>query len=134
MTQRDPQPAAVSQRIDKWLWYTRVVKSRTLAASLVAAGKVRINRERIEKPGTQVKPDDVVTLAVHDTVRILKVCAAGVRRGPATEAQTLYEDLTPKPEPKDSTADAKDVSGRDRGSGRPTKRDRRAIDRLQGEN
>lgn len=84
-------------RIDKWLWHARVMKSRTLAAKLVADGHVRLNGTRTLDPAKPVKPDDVLTVALERTVRVLKVVALGMRRGPASEAQGLYEDLSPAP-------------------------------------
>ena len=82
-------------RLDKWLWYTRVVKSRTLAGTLIAGGKVRVNRERVSKSSQTVRQGDVITATVAKKVRVLKVVELGRRRGPASEAQGLYEDLTP---------------------------------------
>ena len=87
---------AEAQRLDKWLWFARVVKSRTLAAALVIDRKVRVNRERASKPSQMLRVGDVVTVAVHARVRVLKVLAAGARRGPPAEACLLYEDLTPE--------------------------------------
>lgn len=117
-----------SQRIDKWMWFARVVKSRTLAAELVAEGKVRLNRVRVEKASQTVRAGDVLTIALGSRVRILEVRAAGTRRGPATEAQSLFADLTPPPPPREEQPTP---VGRDAGSGRPTKRDRRLTDKLQ---
>jgi ribosome-associated heat shock protein Hsp15 len=86
------RPAAEgSQRLDKWLWFARVVKSRTLAAELVAHGKVRVNRVRAAKASQLLRPGDVLTLAHGGRVRILRVVAPGERRGPAVEARRLYE-------------------------------------------
>ncbi len=119
------------QRIDKWLWYARVIKSRTSAAELVIDGKVRVNRVRAEKPSQLVKPGDILTIALGARIRILEVRAAGVRRGPAVEAQALYQDLTPPAPPRDPTTIDNAPGGRDAGSGRPTKRDRRLTDKLQ---
>jgi ribosome-associated heat shock protein Hsp15 len=84
------------QRLDKWLWFVRLVKSRTSAAALVADGKVRVNRERASKPSQTLRVGDVVTVAVHARVRVLRVLAIGARRGPPAEARRLYEDLTPE--------------------------------------
>lgn len=122
---------AAEQRLDKWLWYTRVVKSRTLAAGLVTAGKVRVNRERVDKPSRWLKPGDVVTVSVGPNVRVLRMLAPGSRRGPAPEARALYEDLTPPKVPVAATA-MPSGGVRERGEGRPTKRDRREINRLRG--
>jgi ribosome-associated heat shock protein Hsp15 len=84
-----------TQRLDRWLWFARVVKSRTLAAEAVALGKVRVNRVRAAKASHALRPGDVLTLALGGRVRVLKVLAPGVRRGPAAEARTLYELLSP---------------------------------------
>jgi ribosome-associated heat shock protein Hsp15 len=81
------------QRLDKWLWHARVVKARSSAAALVEAGHVRINGVREKAPGHAVKAGDVVTIALDNSVRILKVVAFAERRGDATAARVLYEDL-----------------------------------------
>jgi len=118
-------------RLDKWLWFARVVKSRTLAAGLVEDGKVRLNRERITKPSQGVRVGDVLTVSVGPRVRVLEVRALGTRRGPASEAQSLYADRSPPP----AATGAPPASGeRPSGAGRPTKRDRRHIDRLTESN
>ncbi len=119
-------------RLDKWLWYARVVKSRTLAATLVEEGKVRLNRERTTKPSQTVRIGDVLTISVGPRVRILEVAAIGTRRGPASEAQTLYIDRAPPPSPgaTPSLAPPPTHGERSSGAGRPTKRDRRLIARL----
>jgi ribosome-associated heat shock protein Hsp15 len=84
-------------RVDKWLWHARVVKSRSLAAKLVEEGHVRINGVRADAPAKPVRSGDVLTIALERTVRVLEVVALGVRRGPATEAATLYDDRSPEP-------------------------------------
>lgn len=83
------------QRIDKWLWFARLAKSRTLAQELVAGGKVRINREKQLAPSRLVRPGDVLTITLPGGPRVLKVLSGGERRGPAPEARLLYEDLAP---------------------------------------
>ena len=122
-----------AQRLDKWLWYARVTKTRTLAATLVQNGKVRVNRERTLKPRQPVKADDVVTIAVHGRVRVLRVLAPGVRRGPAKEAVELYEEISVDASDGQSGTGGNNNDGRSVGGVRPTKRDRRAIDRLRGD-
>ncbi|MCX5494638.1 RNA-binding S4 domain-containing protein [Kaistia dalseonensis] len=107
------------QRIDKWLWYARLCRTRTIAQKLVQSGGVRINREKIDAPSRPVKPGDVLTVALERQVRVVKILDPGTRRGPAPEAQRLYEDLTPPKPPVDTPQS---------GGPRPTKRDRRAID------
>ena len=118
------------QRIDKWLWHARVVRTRSAAASLVGAGLVRINGERIDAASRPVRPGDVVTVALDRQVRLLKVTGFAERRGSATDARALCEDLSP---PRPAEAEPPTVGLRERGEGRPTKRDRRAIDRLVGD-
>lgn len=81
------------QRLDKWLWFARVVKSRTLAARLVSDGHVRVNAVRTNDPAKGLRSGDVVTVALEHQVRVLKVLAPGTRRGPFPEAQTLFEEL-----------------------------------------
>lgn len=131
MTEKS-EPAGLSDqlRLDKWLWYARVVKSRTLAATLVEEGKVRLNRERTIKPSQTVRVGDVLTVAVGPRIRILEVAAIGSRRGPATEAQALYIDRAPPPPPRSAELSQPVHGERESGSGRPTKRDRRLIARL----
>jgi ribosome-associated heat shock protein Hsp15 len=120
--------AAGSQRIDKWLFFARVVKSRSLAAKLVQSGGVRINSVKIDQPSATVKPGDGVTVTLERRVLVYRVVSGGVRRGPAEEARTLYEDLTPPPAPREERVAAAE---REPGTGRPTKRDRRLTDRLR---
>lgn len=96
---RDAAPAASAVRLDRWLCFARVFKTRTLAADRIAAGGVRLNGQPCRKPGQTVRPGDVVTAATPGKVRVLRVVASGERRGPATEAQALFEDLTDPPDP-----------------------------------
>jgi ribosome-associated heat shock protein Hsp15 len=130
--QGDGRPTSSSQRVDRWLWFVRVVKSRTLAAGLVSDGRVRLNREKIARPSQPVRVGDVLTITIGPRLRILKVVGLGERRGPPSEAQTLYEDLSPPTKQPHSAAPA--AGERDAGLGRPTKRDRRLLDKLKGEN
>lgn len=119
-------------RVDKWLWHARFYKSRSLATQMVSAGRLRVNRRNIARPHYQVKPGDVLTFAKGPHIRVIEVLAIGKRRGPAAEARILYKDLSP-PEPRkkiEAGADAPPAR-RDPGSGRPTKRERRATDRLR---
>ena len=121
-------------RIDKWLWHARFFKSRTLAAKSVASGRVRVNRTVVRKANHAVQAGDILTFPLGPHIRVIRIAALGLRRGPAREAQALYADLDP-PRPRDpSSPDTLAAAARDPGSGRPTKRDRRQIDRLkQGE-
>lgn len=128
MTQPEPTQ---SIRIDKWLWYARIMKSRTLAQKLAVSGHVRLNKEKVAAAKQAVKPGDTLTITLPRRLLILKVLKLGTRRGPAVEAQTLYEDLSPPPPPKE---EAVPVAQRDAGAGRPTKKERRQIARIRGFN
>ncbi len=121
-----------SLRIDKWLWYARFFKSRTLAGKLCASGKLRQNNGLIGKAHATLCVGDVLTFPKEKEIRVIRVVALGTRRGPASEAVTLYEDLDP-PRPRSRTDEKKPAAAgaRDSGAGRPTKADRRALDRLQ---
>jgi len=92
---------------------------------MVAEGQLRVNAARVSKAATQVGAGDVLTFALGMRVCVIRIVALGVRRGPAPEAQSLYDDLTPPPDP-----DAPEAA---RVGPRPTKRDRRAFDALRGE-
>lgn len=111
-------------RIDKWLWQARFVKTRSLSAKLISAGHMRVNGDKVLKPAHNVSAGDVLTFPQGLLIRVVRVLAIGTRRGPASEAQTLYDDLTPP----DTTPEPQQRVG-----GRPTKRDRRALDALRGD-
>lgn len=83
------------QRLDKWLFFARAVKSRTLAQKLIEAGAVRLNSTRETRSDCQVNAGDVLTMTVHSRLLVWKVLGPGERRGPPAEAQALYEDLSP---------------------------------------
>lgn len=124
---------AASQRVDQWLWFSRIVKSRTGAQALIERGKVRLNRQRLEKPSIAIKPGDVLTMSIGHRVRVFEIAAIGARRGPACEAQMLYKDLS---EPVPAKVEGRPIypSGnavRMPGAGRPTKRERRQLDRIK---
>jgi ribosome-associated heat shock protein Hsp15 len=110
-------------RIDKWLWHARFFKTRSLAAKIVSGGKLRVNGQPISKPAYMVTALDVLTFPQANDVRVIKVLAIGERRGPAPEAQLLYDDLDP-PKPREAIAEQ---VPRFEGKGRPTKKDRRAL-------
>lgn len=121
-------PADPSLRIDKWLWHARFFKTRTLAAKVVAAGRVRLNGVHVKKPSVAVRAGDTLTFPQARDIRVARVLALGERRGPAPEAATLYEDLTPA---KPVEPEASGRSGRHPGTeatGRPTKKTRRTLD------
>lgn len=121
---------AAALRIDKWLWFARFFKSRSAAARLCGAGRVRVNSQVIRKPHHPLKVGDVLTFPQARAIRVVKVAALGERRGPAPEARTLYEDLAPPEAPPD-TERPPPVAAREAGAGRPTKAERRALERLK---
>ena len=82
------------QRIDRWLWHARVVRTRDAAASLAGSGYVRVNGTRVDAPGRMVRSGDVITVALDHRVRVLKIVGFRDRRGPAGTGETLYEELT----------------------------------------
>lgn len=128
-----PTAARDRQRIDKWLFFSRAVKSRSLAAKLVVAGRVRINRDKAAQASDLVKPGDVLTITLERRIFIWKVLGAGARRGPAEEARTLYEDMSPPPAQKGEAIPDAMPALREAGSGRPTKKERRQTDHLLGD-
>lgn len=119
-------------RLDKWLWFARFFKSRSLAARQCTEGRVRINGERVTKAHALVRSGDVLTFPAGARIRVVRILQLGVRRGPAPEARLLYDDLEPPPErgARPSVTEPAPVAARAPGAGRPTKAERRAIDRL----
>ena len=89
----EPDLASEGLRLDRWLWQARFFKTRALAATLAGRRKIRVNNTVISKAHYRVRPGDVLTFPQGKTVRIVRVIELGVRRGPASEALTLYEDL-----------------------------------------
>ena len=116
-------PAEASLRLDKWLWQARFFKTRSLAAKVVQSGAVRVNGSRVSKPAHALRPGDTLTFAQARRIRVVTVLLLGTRRGPATEAQTLYDDLSPPPEPGQVAAPRKGPP--------PSKKERRELDRIR---
>ena len=121
MADAEPRP---TQRLDKWLWFARLLKTRAAATALVSGGRLRLNGDPCAKPARAVGPGDTLTFPQGSRVRVVRIAAIGNRRGPAPEAQALYEDLSP-PSP------TRDDAQRPEPGGRPTGRDRREMDRLR---
>lgn len=122
--------ASGRQRLDKWLFFARVVKSRSLAARLAVSGRVRVNRDKASQASDPVRAGDVLTITLDRRILVWKVLDTGTRRGPAPEARTLYEDMSPAP----SEAEIPDAQAplREIGSGRPARKERRITDRPPG--
>lgn len=119
-----------NQRVDIWLWHARFFKTRSLSTKICRSGKVRLNGQKFTKAKTPVVVGDVLTFPQAKIIRIAKILGFNVRRGPAPEAQLLYLDMTPPPEEIQKIEKSK-VARRDKGSGRPTKTERRATDKLK---
>jgi ribosome-associated heat shock protein Hsp15 len=117
-------------RVDKWLWYARQIKSRSLAQKFVSDGCVRINREKIRTASKKVSAGDVLTLNLSHGIRVLKVVACGTRRGPFEEAKALYEDISPVVTPNDSPDPS--TYGAPIPQGRPDSRERLLARQLSG--
>ncbi len=111
-------PSAGTIRLDKWLWYARFFKTRTLASKIVSGGHVRVNGDKAQKTAHSVGPGDTLTFPIGAHIRVVRIIAVGQRRGPAPEAQTLYEDLTPE---RDDVPPAPRFEGK----GRPNRKELR---------
>ena len=114
-------PSRETIRIDKWLWFARFFKTRGLATKTVTGGHVRVNGNHATKASHGVAVGDTLTFPQARQIRVVRIVDLGARRGPAPEAQALYEDLTPTPEPDLSQPQS-------RKGARPTKKDRRKLD------
>jgi len=114
-------------RIDKWLWAARFFKSRTLAAAACNGGKVDVNDQAV-KPSRVVRAGDLLKITLPRAKHVVRVATLTDRRGPGAAAARLYEDLTPPPPPRE--ARIAPTAYRPPGAGRPTKRERRLMDRL----
>jgi ribosome-associated heat shock protein Hsp15 len=128
MTEKQPQPGT-RQRIDKWLFFARMAKSRSIAQALINSNNVRVNGDLVSQSSFQVKPGDQVNLKLERRDLVLVVKTGGDRRGPFEEARLLYDDLTPPREEVEKLT-LFEQAQRLRGSGRPTKKQRRETDRL----
>ena len=121
------------ERLDRFLFFSRALKSRTLAQKLIETGAIRVNSERSTRSDHKVGAGDVLTMSLHGRIVVWRIVDCGTRRGPASEAQGLYEDLSPPalPRAEQSPYDAA-IAPRDDGAGRPTKKQRRETDKLRG--
>ena len=116
-------------RLDTWLWYARFYKSRSLSSKAILSGKVRVNSNKISKPASKVKINDVLTINHVTTVRIIQIQSLGARRGPASEAQKLYKDLSGDATGSANNKNLSQKSKKDTNK-RPTKKDRRLLDKI----
>ena len=120
-------------RLDKWLWYARFFKTRGIATKAISDGRFRLDGMVMNKPHRQALCGQVLTFIQGNRIRVIKIEALGSRRGPASEASALYHDLTPAPDLSSKTIKAMqpEFEARSKGSGRPTKLQRRATDWLK---
>ena len=132
-TPTDTNAPLTQQRIDKWLWCARFYKTRSLAAKVVNNGTVKVTRgeeiKRVSKASFTIQNEDILTFTKDNRVRIIHVLSTATRRGPAPEAQQLYEDMSPPPPEK--TKKPVDPFAREPGAGRPTKKDRRRLEAVR---
>ena len=121
-------------RLDKWLWYARLFKTRSAATKAIQGGRFRLDGTIMAKPHRQAMCGQVLTFVQGSQVRVVRILALGSRRGPAPEAALLYEDLAPPVAPKvdNDRPILPFFEDREKGEGRPTKRSRRQTDRLKG--
>lgn len=121
------------ERLDRFLFFARAVKSRTLAQKIIETGAIRVNSERTERTDHKVGAGDVLTMSLHGKILVWRILDPGTRRGPASEAQGLYEDISPPavPSAERSPYEAA-IAERPAGAGRPTKKERRDTDALKG--
>lgn len=115
-------------RADKWLWHARFFKTRGLATKLISAGHLRVNAVKVAKPSYAIGAGDVLTFAQARQVRVIRVLALSTRRGPAPEAQLLYEDLDPPAARAEEVPKQAQPAPKFDGKGRPSKKDRRIFD------
>jgi len=115
-------------RLDKWLWFARIVKTRTLAQTLCASGHIKVNGVSVKRGHQKVKIGDTIELVLGTVRRTVTVVDFGVRRGPAPEAQALYDEQV-QPERLKPYED-RPVAKRAPGTGRPSKKERRALNAL----
>ena len=116
-------------RLDTWLWYARFYKSRSLSSKAILSGKLRLNSIKIIKPASKVKINDVLTINHINMVRIVQVQSLGSRRGPASEAQKLYNDLSGDMIEASKIKSVSEKSKKETNK-RPTKKDRRILDKI----
>lgn len=122
------------ERLDRFLFFSRAVKSRTLAQKIIETGAIRVNSERTERTDHKVGAGDVLTMSLHGRILVWRILDPGTRRGPASEAQGLYEDISPPAVPKAERSPYEAaIAERATGAGRPTKKERRETDALKGE-
>lgn len=126
-----PAPEGSKLRVDKWLWHARFFKTRGLATKLVTAGHVRVNGDKIAKASHGISVGDVLTFPQAKQVRVIRILGLSTRRGPAPEAQMLYDDLDPPADRANNVPETHGAVLKTVGKGRPSKKDRRIFDQTR---
>lgn len=117
----------LSQRIDKWLWHARFYKTRSIAQKQVATGKIRVDREKISSPSRKISAGNVLTITRERDIKIIEILGIADKRGPYSEAQLLYNDMSPPKPEKQKQEQSKESMSRIQSEGRPTKHQRKKI-------
>ncbi len=117
----------LSQRIDKWLWHARFFKTRSIAQKQVATGKIRVDREKISSPSRKVSAGNVLTITRERDIKIIEILGIADRRGPFSQAQLLYNDMSPPKPEKQKQEQTRESMSRIQSEGRPTKHQRKQI-------
>ena len=120
-------PSTQSQRIDKWLWHARFFKTRSLAQKQVVTGKIRVDREKISSPSRKILIGNVLTITRERDIKIIEVLGIADKRGPYSQAQLLYNDMSPPKPEKQKQEQTRDSMSRIQSEGRPTKHQRKQI-------
>lgn len=131
MGEREQPVGGLRQRIDKWLFFARLAKSRSLAQSKILSGHVKINGVTSKQPSRLVGPGDRIDIALERRSLVVIIKACGERRGPFEQARLLYDDVSPPQEEREAVS-LYEQAQRAPGAGRPTKKERREVDRVLG--
>lgn len=123
---KEPQ-IQTSQRIDKWLWHARFFKTRSIAQKQVVTGKIRVDREKISSPSRKILIGNVLTITRDRDIKIIEILGLADKRGPFSQAQHLYNDLSPPTPKKQEVEQTKESMSRIQSDGRPTKHQRKQI-------
>ena len=118
-------------RLDIYLYYIRIFKSRSLASKFISSNRLRVSGQVTQKPHKLISLGDILTMIINDKIKILKVLDIPNRRGPYSESLNFYEDITPIENLQREVDKNSNIKFMDR-VGRPTKRERRLTDRLMG--
>lgn len=124
---RQEETSKPSQRVDKWLWHARFFKTRSIAQKQVVTGKIRVDSEKISSPSRKVIPGNVLTITRERDIKIIEILGIADKRGPFSQAQLLYNDLSPPKPEKEKQEQTKESMSRIQSEGRPTKHQRKQI-------